>query len=183
MELEWLYWIQGVRNPFLDGVMPAVTFLGNGGWFWILAGAVLLAVPKTRKMGFCVLLSLLLGLILGNGLLKNLIARSRPCWLDESVALLIKVPEDYSFPSGHTLASFEAAVSILLYRRKWGILAVALACLIGFSRLYLFVHFPSDVLGGAVLGTAIACTVHWLAEHPGFPWNRKSQKTGETGQC
>lgn len=179
MDFELLYRLQEIRSPMLDQLMLAVTFLGNGGWFWVAAGVTLAAVPSTRKMGFCVLLSLLMGLILGNGIVKNLVARDRPCWIDESVRLLIDVPKDYSFPSGHTLASFEAAVSILLYRRPLGIGALILACLIGFSRLYLFVHFPTDVLAGAVMGTAIALSVHWAAEALQTRRNVKKQETGE----
>ena len=179
MDFELLYRLQEIRSPLLDQPMPAITFLGNGGWFWIASGLLLAVVPSTRKIGFCVLFSLLAGLILGNGIVKNLVARERPCWLDESVSLLIEVPKDYSFPSGHTLASFEAAISILLYRKRLGIAALILACLIGFSRLYLFVHFPTDVLAGAVMGTAIAFAVHWAVERFQSRRNEKKQETGE----
>ena len=179
MDFEILYRLQEIRSPLMDQVMPAVTFLGNGGWFWIVCGVILAAIPDTRKIGFCVLLSLLAGLILGNGIIKNLAARQRPCWLDPSVRLLIETPKDYSFPSGHTLASFEAAVSILLYRRRLGTAALILACLIGFSRLYLFVHFPTDVAAGAALGTAIALIVHWAAERFLQGRSGRTQKAGE----
>ena len=110
MDFELLYRLQEIRSPLLDQLMPAITFLGNGGWFWIASGLLLAVVPSTRKIGFCVLFSLLAGLILGNGIVKNLVARERPCWLDESVSLLIEVPKDYSFPSGHTLASFDSGL-------------------------------------------------------------------------
>lgn len=164
MEFSILYWLQGLHGPVLDRLMTAVTFLGNGGWFWIVLGLVLLAGKRTRKVGLAVLLSLLGGLIIGNVFLKNLVCRSRPCWLDPSVPLLISSPHDFSFPSGHTLASFEGAVSVWLYHRRWGTVLLVLAAVIGFSRLYLFVHFPTDVLAGAVLGTLIAVTVHWVLE-------------------
>ena len=111
-----------------------------------------------------VLISLAVGFLLGNLLIKNLVMRDRPCWLDPGIALLIQSPDDYSFPSGHTLASFEAAVSVFLYHRRWGYAFLALAVLIGFSRMYLFVHFPSDVLAGAVLGSLIAAGVHVVLE-------------------
>ena len=103
-----------------------------------------------------VLLSLLCGMIVGNLCLKNLVMRPRPCWIDASVPLLIPVPHDYSFPSGHTLAAFETAVSIFLVNRKWGTAFLIFAALIGLSRMYLFVHFPTDVLSGAALGIFIA---------------------------
>lgn len=164
MEFAILYWIQGLRSPLLDRLMVAVTSLGDAGWLWILLGTVLFCIKRTRRCGAAVLLSLAAGFLLGNVLLKNSVARSRPCWLvDMGAALLVKSPADYSFPSGHTLAGFEAGISIWLVSRKWGAAVLALAVLIAFSRLYLFVHFPSDVLAGAVLGTGIAFGIHaWL---------------------
>ena len=144
-----MYMIQKLHTPFLDEVMKGITFLGESGWFWILVAVLLFCQKRTRKIGLAVALSLAVGLLLGNIILKPLIARQRPCWLDGSIPLLIASPRDFSFPSGHTLASFEGAVSIFLYRRDWGLWALALAVLIAFSRLYLFVHFPTDVLAGA----------------------------------
>ena len=136
--------------------MTFITSLGDHGIFWILLAAVLFAVPRTRLMGSCMLLSICIGFLVGNVALKNMIARERPCWLDPSVRLLIQVPRDFSFPSGHSLVSFEGAVSIFMFNRKWGLPALMLAVLIAFSRMYLFVHFPTDVLAGAILGTVIA---------------------------
>lgn len=163
-EFGILYFLQALHTPWLDEAMKAITSLGDKGIIWILTGLVFLSLKRTRPMGLCILLSLTAGLLLGNGLIKNLAARSRPCWLDDSVLLLIKNPPDYSFPSGHTLAAFESAVSIWLYNRKWGFWAMILAVLMGVSRMYLFVHFPTDVLAGMVLGTVIAWGVHWLVE-------------------
>lgn len=173
MEFEILYWIQQLRTPALDEIMTAVTFLGDGGWFWIALGTALFVVPRTRRTGAAMLISLAAGFILGNVILKNTVARQRPCWLDPMVALLIENPSDYSFPSGHSLASFEGAVSILLYHKKWGVAAVVLAALIACSRLYLFVHFPTDVLAGSLLGILIAVIVHRWMETPERKWNRK----------
>lgn len=160
MDFQILYAIQNMRGPLLDELMPWITFLGDKGWFWILLAAVFLCIRKTRYLGLAMAVSIAAGALVGNLTLKPLIARQRPCWLDQSVALLVANPRDFSFPSGHTLVSFEAAVSIFLYRRRWGWWALALAALIAFSRLYLFVHFPTDVLAGAVLGTVIALAVH-----------------------
>ena len=87
-----------------------------------------------------------------NLVLKPLAARPRPCWIDEQVKLLVAAPKDYSFPSGHSAASFAAAVSIFVMHKKEGAAALILACLIAFSRLYLFVHFPTDVLAGIAVG-------------------------------
>lgn len=171
-EFVFLHWLQEWREPWLDLCMKAVTFLGNGGWFWILLGVLFLCRKNTRKMGMGMLLSLLLGFLVGNILLKNLIARPRPCWLEPGVALLIPVPQDYSFPSGHTLASVEGALSIFWYNKKWGIAALILAALIAFSRMYLFVHFPTDILGGVCLG--IVCT--WIVNQWILPWISKKMK-------
>ena len=159
IEFQILYFLQELHGPFLDRLMTGITFLGNGGWIWTAAGFLLLFFPRTRRTGACVLVSLALGFLIGNVGLKNVIARSRPCWLDETIPVLVQVPRDYSFPSGHTLSSFAGAVSIWRMHPRWGWAALFLAGLIGFSRLYLFVHFPTDVPAGAVIGTALALWV------------------------
>lgn len=164
LELPFLYWMQAMHTPFLDWFMPKVTFLGEVGWFWLVTGAVLLCVKKTRKTGIAMLLSIFIGFLLGNVFLKNLVERQRPCWIDPAVQLLVASPRDFSFPSGHSLVSFEGAVSILLYHKKWGIGALVLAFLIAVSRLYLFVHFPSDVIVGSLMGVVIAWAVHRLVQ-------------------
>ena len=86
---------------------------------------------------------------------KPLVARERPCWIRDPVQLLIDMPKDYSFPSGHTQVSVVSAMAIFQNNRKWGIAAFVLASLIAFSRLYLYVHFPTDVLAGIVIGMAV----------------------------
>lgn len=143
----------------VDGLMTFITSLGDHGIFWILLGLLLAAVPRTRMIGGCMLASICIGFVLGNVALKNLVARQRPCWLDPTVQLLVRVPRDFSFPSGHSLVSFECAVTIFLFNKKWGVPALMLAVLIAFSRMYLFVHFPTDVLAGAVMGAIIAWCV------------------------
>ena len=151
-EFAILLWLVERHQPYLDTFMKAVTSLGNAGWFWIALGIGLLCFKKTRKTGFGMLLTLAVGFLLGNVVLKNVVARQRPCWLMPEIPLLIPVPSDYSFPSGHTLASVEGAVMLYIHHKKWGIAACVLAVLIAFSRMYLFVHFPTDILGGALLG-------------------------------
>ena len=159
IEFQILYTLQELRTPLVDGLMVFITSLGDHGWFWILMGVLLFSFPRTRILGGCMLISIAAGFLLGNVMLKNIAARQRPCWLDPSVGLLVQVPRDFSFPSGHSMVGFEGAVSIFMFNRKWGIPALMLAVLIAFSRLYLFVHFPTDVLAGAVLGTVIAWCV------------------------
>ena len=162
MALDWgiLYWIQAhLTCPFLDAVMPKFTLLGDAGIIWILAAVALLCTKKYRRQGAVLLLGLLCGLLVGNVCLKHLVARPRPCWLDESVPLLIASPTDYSFPSGHTLSSTISATILTKTDHRFGYAAIPMAALLAFSRLYLFVHFPSDVLAGAVLGLVIGVVV------------------------
>lgn len=156
LDFKILDWIQEVfRCDFLDTVMPYITSLGNGGIFWILVAVLLLTTKRYRRTGFMVALSLLLGAIVGNLTLKPLVGRIRPFDVDTTIELLIKAPTDASFPSGHTLASFETATVLMVRERRLGIPSSVLAFLIAFSRLYLYVHYPSDVLFGMILGTAI----------------------------
>ena len=163
-ELSILFWIQeNLTCPLLDTVLPALTSLANHGEIWILLAVILLIIPKTRKTGLAMGVTLLMGLLLGNLLLKNLVARVRPYDLTE-VTLLVSRLSDYSFPSGHTLASVGAVTALTLYQRWWGVPALVLAAVIAFSRLYLFVHFPTDVLAGALLGVALAFLARWLVE-------------------
>ena len=140
--------------PFLDAVMPIVSTLGNGGIIWIVISAALLFSKKYRKYGLLCLCGMFIGLLIGNVALKNIVARPRPCWT-EDISLLIKNPTDFSFPSGHTLSSVISAVILCSAGRKFAAFSIPLAVLIALSRLYLYVHFPSDVIFAALLGTAI----------------------------
>ena len=143
---------------FLDFLMPLITKLGDAGIFWIAVAVVLLVTKKYRKVGAMIGVALVLGLIFGNGVLKNVVGRIRPYDLNENMKdmLLIEALSDKSFPSGHTLASFESAVVLLINDKRLGIPAIVLAALIAFSRLYLYVHYPTDVLASIILGTAFA---------------------------
>ena len=135
MDFGILYALNNIHTEVLDKIMIGITYLGEKGIFWIGVAIVLLFFQKTRKCGLFMLISMMIGLIIGNGLLKNLVARQRPCWIDQTIQLLIANPKDFSFPSGHTLASFEAAITILMFNKKWGIVAIITAILIGISRL------------------------------------------------
>ena len=162
MSFDWtiLHWIQHTLVcPALDFLMPKITLLGNGGAIWLLAAVALLITKKYRRYGVYLLAGLAAGVLSGNVVLKNLIARPRPCWLDTSVQLLIANPTDYSFPSGHTLSSVIGATILTKADRRFGYAAIPLAALIAFSRLYLYVHFPTDILGAVVLGVAIGLAV------------------------
>ena len=145
-----------MQCAFLDFILPLITKLGDKGMFWIITAVVLLCIPKTRKIGLSMGVALIIGLLVGNVFLKNVVARIRPYDLNTGVELLISKLSDFSFPSGHTLASFEGATVLLIRNKKLGIPAMILAVIIAFSRLYLYVHYPTDVLAGALLGIAIA---------------------------
>lgn len=153
MELRFLDFLQTIHTPLLDKILAFITSLGNAGIIWIVLAVVLLILPKTRKTGIIVAAALLMDLILCNLILKNLVARVRPYDVNTAIAILIKKPLDFSFPSGHTAASFAAMTALFLAKMKkaW-IAALVLAVLIAFSRLYFYVHYPTDVLGGAVVG-------------------------------
>ena len=154
---------QHLRSDMLTPFMKSVTFLGNGGWFWILCAVVLLVIPKTRKTGCAAALSLILGAIVTNLLLKNIVARPRPFAELEALIPLITKPKDFSFPSGHTTASFAVALVMLrMLPKKFGIPAVVLAALVAFSRLYLGVHYPTDVLTGFVIALVGSTLSVWI---------------------
>ena len=161
-EFDWLYALQQIHNPVLDKIMVALSTIGNAGILWIVLTVILLIMKKTRRCGAQMALAMLLTFIIGNLVLKNMISRDRPCWIDPTVALLVKNPTDFSFPSGHSMNGFTASVSILLCDKKLGIAAVILAAAIAFSRLYNFVHFPTDVIAGIVIGIVSALFVNYL---------------------
>lgn len=161
-EFAFLDWIQDVfHHEILDAFFPMITAFGDAGIGWILLTLLLLLIPKCRKAGLASAIALLLMLLINNLLLKPWIARVRPYDVLTEIQLLIEAPSDFSFPSGHTAASFASATALFLCSRKWGWPALVLAALIAFSRLYLYVHYPTDVLGGMVVG--VGCGVlGWL---------------------
>ncbi len=156
-----LLWIQDyLRNDFLTPIMIFITSLGNAGIIWILITVLLLFSKKTRKVGILSACALLGSLLINNMILKNLVARVRPYEVVNGLHLLIEKQVDWSFPSGHTGSSFASAV--VLYRnlpRKYGVLALILAALIAFSRLYVGVHYPTDVLVAVITGSVIGIIV------------------------
>lgn len=137
--------------------MPLLTKLGDGGILWICCTVMLLLFRKTRKAGAAMAVSLALEVICCSVILKPLVARPRPYDVN-AVQLLIPPLSDYSFPSGHTGAAFAAASSLFFSKNRLWIPALVIAVLMGFSRLYLYVHYPSDVLAGALLGIMLG----WL---------------------
>ena len=142
-----------MRSSIMDKVMPLITDMGNGAIIWMLIAIVFLINKKYRRYGLMIIVALMLCFIVGNLSIKPLVSRVRPFnaapLLD---GLLIKQPTDFSFPSGHTMCSFASGVVIFYMNRRIGIFALIISSLIGFSRLYLYVHYPSDVFSGMVIG-------------------------------
>lgn len=149
-----------LKCGFLDWLMPRISALGNSGIIWILIAIAFLFTKSYRKQGIALAVGLIIGFLVGNVTLKPLIARMRPSWINTEIELLIRNPLDFSFPSGHTLSSFIAAILITLNNKKLGAIVLPLAALIAFSRMYLYVHFPSDILGAIILAVIISLVVH-----------------------
>jgi len=194
MDLQILHALANARTPFFNAFFIFVTKLGDGGIFWIAfclallfllpavtvrkaarsgdASAVAAAAVRARSYrmaGLMMALSLILGAVIGNLILKPIFNRTRPFLADPTLTILIKAPTSVSFPSGHTTSSFASAVSFCLdpsQKRGLKILAIVAACLIAFSRLYVGVHYPTDVLGGIIIGVVSACLIRALMKHP-----------------
>jgi len=166
LDANILLWIQQyLRSEFFTPLWTFITTTGNGGLIWIALTCFLLAFKKTRKVGVMCALSLIFSLIFTNLLIKPLVARVRPYEVIEGLAILIEKPHDFSFPSGHSSASF--AVAWIMFRKlpkRFGIPALLYACLMAFSRLYVGVHYPTDVIGGIILGILYAMVAMWVVE-------------------
>ena len=173
-----LLWIQeAVRQPWLNPAVEAYTRLGNAGLLWIVLSLAMLCMPKTRKAGALALLAMVLGLLCTNVVLKHLVGRTRP-WIDVAGLIpLVNEPDPNSFPSGHTCAAFAAGLSWAraLPRRWMGAAAVLLAVCMGLSRLYVGVHYPTDVLAGAAVGSLCA----WAAWKIGCALARRWKQHAE----
>ena len=152
IELKILDFIQTLHIPLLDKIMVGITSLGDAGIIWIILTVIFLVMPKTRRTGSIMLAALIVQTILCNVILKNLFARTRPYDVNTTIQLLVPKLKDFSFPSGHTSASFTIVSALYFAKDSLWKPALVLACLIAVSRLYLYVHYPTDVIGGLVLG-------------------------------
>lgn len=162
-EFTVLHWFESLHMPVLDVIMKLITAFGNGGVFWILFTVFLLFTKKYRSCGIAMAAALIASFIFTNLMIKNLMLRPRPFWVDSSFNLIITAPTDFSFPSGHSSASFAAAVAFFMQKKKQGIILLALAAAIGISRLYLMVHYPTDVLAGIALGAVYGVIGSFIA--------------------
>ena len=151
-EFDILYWFCDLHSQILDKVAMGFTLFAEKGIGWMVIMLLILLFAKNKKAGLTGWGALVLSFLLCNLLLKHIVQRDRPCWIDPSIPLLVETPDDFSFPSGHTSFTFAAATAIFQYYRGWGLLALLAAVMTGLSRLYLFVHFPTDVLAGAGVG-------------------------------
>ena len=163
MDGRFLLWLKETcAHPVFDKIMISVSALGNGGFLWIAIGVLFLLMGFKNKVwvkrGLLVLFSLGANAVVCNLLLKPLVDRTRPYDL-LGYDILISPVGDASFPSGHTSASFAAATAIYAINKKWGMAAYIFAAVMGFSRLYLGVHFPTDVLAGTAIGVVMAKVV------------------------
>lgn len=152
-----------IHHPILDKIMIFITNLDNYGQIWIVLGLILLLFKKYRKVGVTVLISLVIMLLLNDLFLKHMIRRIRP-YEGLGVELLIPIPKDFSFPSGHAASSFSAAFALFKYYKRFAFLYFGLATLISISRLYLTVHYLSDILGGVLIGYICALIGIWIVE-------------------
>ena len=149
-----------VRSDFWDPIMKAITHSVDKGLFWIILTVILLIIPKTRKMGLCSAISLVFSIIICNLLLKNIFARIRPYEVIEGLNCIVEKADDYSFPSGHTSGSFASSVALFLAANKkqkiFAFVGILYAGLVGFTRLYVGIHYPTDVIVAAVVATLFA---------------------------
>lgn len=176
MEIQILHWFETLHNPITNPIFYVMTTLGNAGWFWIVLAVLMLTVlpKKYKKAGLTMAIALILSLIFCNGIMKHLWARPRAFWVVgqnfvvgnefENLYGIFNSIHDYSFPSGHSSASFAAAVSIFMWRKKEGSAALVLAALIAFSRLYFTVHYPTDVLVGTITGALYGVAAYFIVK-------------------
>ena len=164
-EFAFLDWLQQFHNPVLDALAVFLNYAGEHGEIWIAFTLLLLLFRRTRKAGCAMATALVLYLVAGDCILKPLFARARPCDLNTSITMLVARPHGHSFPSGHTASGVAAAYALWLQNRKLGAPALVLAAFIAFTRLYLYVHFPPDILGGAVLGIVLGAAASALANY------------------
>ena len=164
-EFAFLDWLQQFHNPVLDALAVFLNYAGEHGEIWIAFTLLLLLFRRTRKAGCAMATALVLYLVAGDCILKPLFARPRPCDVNTAITILVKRPHGHSFPSGHTASGVAAAYALWLQNRKLGAPALVLAAFIAFTRLYLYVHFPTDILGGAVLGIVLGAAASAIANY------------------
>ncbi len=159
-----LYIQEHLRMAFLNPIMAFFSLLGNSGLVWIALGLILLIPQKTRRHGFEMLICLLVAYLINDWVIKILVERPRPYTVIEGLTILVAPLKSFSFPSGHTNSSFAAAMALTLAFGRKGAYAYILAVLIALSRCYVGVHYPSDVVAGAIVGTLVSLATYKLLQ-------------------
>ena len=169
--MEGLHYIHSTFHGigWLNNIFKFITYLGDIGFVWLVMAFVLLFFKKTRKGAIIMIVSLAVGYVFNNLLLKLLFDRARPFTVNEEfkqfiLSLKMELPDGNSFPSGHAFSSFLCAMLLCFYNKKLGFITFPLAFLISLSRIYLCVHYPTDVLAGAVIGIVFAVNMYYLSE-------------------
>lgn len=160
-ELGVLEWFGSLHGSVLDPVMVGITYSATSGLIWFVLGFLMTRSRRWRRCGVSVIVAVAVAYILVDVIIKPLVCRERP-FDAADLDLLISAPDTWSFPSGHTASAFAGATAILIHSRRWGCLALVYAVLVGISRLYLCVHWPTDVIAGAVIGIAVAFLAVWV---------------------
>ena len=151
-----------IRGPVLNAVMIFFTTVGNAGIVWIALSIILMFFRKHRKLGFSILVCIAAAWLVNDGVIKNIVCRPRPFTVVDGLEILVSRPSSFSFPSGHACSSFCAAFVITRFRGKKGALIYIVSALIAFSRIYVGVHYPSDIITGAIIGTMSGAIFTWI---------------------
>ena len=167
-----LYIQEHIRTDVANPFWIFYTHLGDMGILWVIVAIVLLCFKKSRRVGVTVTISLLLGFIVTNLILKGLVARTRPFYAVEGLQALISYPKDYSFPSGHSTIWFAGGTTTFLtLNKKYSFIFLILAIMMGFSRMYVGVHYPTDVLAGMIIGISSAIASYYIVK---WIYNKKT---------
>ena len=174
-ELDILNAIHSISSPAMDSLMLGITYAATSGILWFGIALSMVCMRKHRRAGVVLIVTVAAAYIVCDVLIKPVIGRTRPCEFAD-FEMLVPVPDTYSFPSGHTMSSFAAATVLALAFRRWAPLPLLFACLVGLSRMYLFVHWPTDVLAGALLGVFVALVSVYLFRAGGYLDLRKKDE-------
>lgn len=175
-ELDVLRWFDSIYGPVLDPIMVGITYSATSGLVWFVLGFLMTCSRRWRRCGVSVIVSVIAAYVVVDLILKPLVCRDRPFDVSD-FDLLVPAPDSWSFPSGHTASAFAGATALLIHSRRWGAVAMAYAILVGVSRLYLCVHWPTDVVVGAIVGIAVAFVVTWFMSR-WIPFFRELDRDG-----
>lgn len=160
-EHDVLQWFDSVHGTVLDPVMVGITYSATSGLVWFALGFLMTCSSRWRRCGVSVIVSVIAAYVIVDLVIKPIVCRERPFDVSD-FSLLVPAPDSWSFPSGHTASAFAGATAVLIHSRRWGCAAMAYAVLVGVSRLYLCVHWPTDVIAGALVGMAVAFLAVWF---------------------